>query len=334
MSSTGDSTHTSIAATTTAVSNTSNFVDALNTLLADCLPHFSLSLVRVVLAYLVCGSAKRGAYALKYMFNFELNRSGEKQEAVKPGRVAAINSGCVAVISSGQAQIFDEWAHFIRAFPITKTNYDVAFDARTCELFVTDYELNGVRVYNADSGALVRTFTTRDHPRHITNDGKGQVFITQYGVLVYTVDGSFVRNFCNQVSEDDSASSDASGIAVCGEEVFVADNNISVIQVFDLQGKFKRWFGSEPNPLDSTSGPRKREFLHGVLGMCVDNGDNLLCCCRDSRSIEAWTTDGDFLVSFGQKRLRRPSSVCVSQSGLIFVTDLELSHVCVFGFEY
>ena len=94
--------------------------------------------------------------------------------------------------------------------------------------------------------------------------------------------------------------------------LYCADNDNSMIQVFSNDGVFLRSFGCE-------------EKVNIPWGLCV-SGHYVYVCNGGSSNMSVFTTDGVYVTSFGQCGSNEgdfdlPCSVCVDQDGYVYVTD-------------
>ena len=98
--------------------------------------------------------------------------------------------------------------------------------------------------------------------------------------------------------------------------LYCADDNNSVIQVFSNDGVFLRSFGCDGKGEKKVKSP---------WGLCV-SGHYVYVCNYGSSNISVFTTDGVYVTSFGQRGTNEgdfdcPRSVCVDQDGFVYVTD-------------
>ena len=98
--------------------------------------------------------------------------------------------------------------------------------------------------------------------------------------------------------------------------LYCADWDNAMIQVFSNDGVFLRSFGSDGK------GEKK---LKWPWGLCV-SGHYVYVCNFGSNNISVFTTDGVYVTSFGQcgsneGDFNYPYSVCVDQDGFVYVTE-------------
>ena len=97
--------------------------------------------------------------------------------------------------------------------------------------------------------------------------------------------------------------------------LYCADHDNAMIQVFSNAGVFLRSFGSDG---------KGEEKVKESWGLCV-SGHYVYVCNGDSYNISVFTTDGVYVTSFGQYGSNEgdfnwPYSVCVDQDGFVYVT--------------
>ena len=107
--------------------------------------------------------------------------------------------------------------------------------------------------------------------------------------------------------------------------LYCADNDNSMIQVFSNDGDFLHSFGCDGK------GEKK---VNRPWGLCV-SGHYVYVCNLGSCNISVFTTDGVYVTSFGQRGSNEgdfifPYSVCVDQDGFVYVTDYHNNRVQCF----
>ena len=106
--------------------------------------------------------------------------------------------------------------------------------------------------------------------------------------------------------------------------LYCADKDNFLIQVFSNDGVFLRSFGSDGKGEKKVKRP---------WGLCVSG--HYVYVCNGSYNISVFTTDGVYVTSFGQRgsnegEFNWPYSVCVDQDGFVYVTDRNNSRVQCF----
>ena len=130
-------------------------------------------------------------------------------------------------------------------------------------------------------------------------------------IMVYDKELNYMRCIEHRDMESFWAiSADSHGNLYC------ADDNNSMIQVFSNDGVFLRSFGCDGKGENKVKSP---------WGLCV-SGHYVYVCNHGSKSISVFTTDGVYVSSFGQRGSNEgdfncPDSVCVDQDGFVYVTD-------------
>ena len=139
-------------------------------------------------------------------------------------------------------------------------------------------------------------------------------------IMVYDKELNYLRRIEHRDKGDFLAiSADSHGNLYC------ADYDNAMIQVFSNYGVFLRSFGSDGK------GEKKVKM---PWGLCV-SGHYVYVCNKGSYNISVFTTDGVYVTSFGQCGSNEgdfycPHSVCVDQDGFVYVTDYHNSRVQCF----
>ena len=109
---------------------------------------------------------------------------------------------------------------------------------------------------------------------------------------------------------------DPTGIAVSGNAVFVADSRNGRIQVFDLDGNFKRLFGRPGKALGELGRPMNITIAGGELYVAEYFNDRVQVFALDGRPLRAIGSAG-----VGPGQFKAPGGVAVAPNGDFFVTD-------------
>ena len=139
-------------------------------------------------------------------------------------------------------------------------------------------------------------------------------------IMVYDKEMNYVRNIKHRGMGCFAAiSADSHGNLYC------ADKDNSMIQVFSNDGVFLRSFGCDGKGEKKVASP---------WGLCL-SGHYVYVCNYGSSDISVFTTDGVYVTSFGQRGSKEgdfnyPHSVCVDQDGYVYVTDYHNSRVQCF----
>ena len=143
---------------------------------------------------------------------------------------------------------------------------------------------------------------------------------TRGTIMVYDKELNYVRSIEHRdMGYFWAISADSLGNLYC------ADDDNSMIQVFSNDGVFLRSFGSDGK------GEKK---LKDPWGLCV-SGHYVYVCNYGSCNISVFTTDGVYVTSFGQRGsnegdFKYPHSVCVDQDGFVYVTEYNNSIIQCF----
>ena len=130
-------------------------------------------------------------------------------------------------------------------------------------------------------------------------------------IMVYDKELNYVRRIEHRdMGHFLAISADSHGNLYC------ADYDNAMIQVFSNNGVFLRSFGSDGK------GEKK---VNWPWGLCV-SGHYVYVCNYGYHNISVFTTDGVYVTSFGQcgsneGDFNLPCSICVDQDGFVFVTD-------------
>ena len=137
-------------------------------------------------------------------------------------------------------------------------------------------------------------------------------------IMVYDKELNYVRSIEHRdMGVFYAISADSHGNLYC------ADNDNSMIQVFSNDGVFLRSFGCDGKGEKKVKKP---------YGLCVFGRYVYVCnTAKDFCNISVFTTDGVYMTSFGQYGSKRgefnwPYSVCVDQDGFVYVTDYYYHH--------
>ena len=135
-------------------------------------------------------------------------------------------------------------------------------------------------------------------------------------IMVYDKELNYVRrNKRRDMGYFLAISADSHGNLYC------ADKDNAMIQVFSNDGVFLRSFGSDGK------GEKKVKW---PWGLCVSG--HYVYVCNGTYNISVFTTDGVYVTSFGQygsikSDFNWPYSVCVDQDGFVYVADHNNSRV-------
>lgn len=282
--------------------------------------------------------------------------SGEGQGRLLSPIDVYVHGGQVYVTDSRTArvQVFNEdgvWQRSIGGTESVRPLY-IARSPKDGVLFVSDRRTRSVHRYAPDGSYLgdfdpdlpeseMPEFETGGVtwvPMSLAFAPDGTLYVVDllngHRVLIFDPAGRFIRAFGTAAIVDDPAESPGSfqfpgGLMVFGDELYVADSNNRRIQVFDLEGTFKRFVVTQGLPRglgalapfpqdDASSTPR---FVQA---------DTL------AHDITIWTTEGKKLLNFGEGgilegQLNYPNGVFVGSKNKVFVADSSNARVQVWG---
>jgi DNA-binding beta-propeller fold protein YncE len=109
---------------------------------------------------------------------------------------------------------------------------------------------------------------------------------------------------------------DPTGIAIAGNAVFVADSRNGRIQVFDLNGNFKRLFGRPGKKLGELGRPMNITIVRGELYAAEYFNDRVQVFALDGTPKRTIGSAGS-----GPGRFKAPGGVAVAPNGDLFVAD-------------
>lgn len=197
---------------------------------------------------------------------------------------------------------------------------------RSNRVFVGDYKRGSVEVYST-LGVLLYSLGKGEGefglPNDIAIDERGYVYVTDSTnnvVKVYSSDGAFQFSFGGYGTADGQMIF-PTGIAIdeYGKEVYVVDHLNVRIEVFDLNGNFKRKFTSS--------------YLLRPQGIAVSNGKVYVVDAYHS-SVKVFDTAGGYITSIGRYgsgpgEFIIPMDVTIS-NGKLLVTNSENQRIEVF----
>lgn len=107
------------------------------------------------------------------------------------------------------------------------------------------------------------------------------------------------------------------------ENVYVSDENLHRISIFDKEGKFLGKWG-RPGSGDGE--------LNGPSGLAFDREDNLFIVDSLNSRVQKFTQDGRFLTKWGRRgsgvgELDTPWGICVDRTGHVYVADWKNNRV-------
>lgn len=226
----------------------------------------------------------------------------------------------------------------------------VARNPKTGEFWVTDRRTRSIHVFSA-AGKYLREFDPKlpeaQLPKFETDGvqwapvalafaSDGTLYVTEilngHRMLIFSPDGTFKKSVGNaglvtDATEGPEAFQFPNSVKISGKEVWVSDSNNRRIQVFDLDGKFKR--------IVATQGlPRGFDFLPKL-----DQKEPRWIVVIDTLSHDGtiWNADsGAKMLTFGERgvleaQFSYPNDTAVDAKRKIFVADSYNGRIQVWG---
>ena len=202
---------------------------------------------------------------------------------------------------------------------------DVATDKED-NIYCTDWNTN--KVLRCDkNGRNVRVYEVQqvEGPGHwgvaVVGDEVMLCEITGKGtIMIYNRELEYVRRIVHEdMGKFMNLSSDSHG------NLYVTDNDKSMIRVFSNDGVLLCSFGHDDNGMNRLNDPR---------GVCV-SGQYVYVSNERGYNVSVFTTAGHYVTSFGQKgreegEFYNPRGICIDQHTLVYVCDYGNSRVQCF----
>ena len=247
-----------------------------------------------------------------------------------PWDVAVTVTGNIIVTdnSSNTCTLFDKNGKKLRNVSILKssviTPHGIAVDSTDGCIYISNWGKKIVKL-NPDF-ELVGELTRQEecNYRYLAVVG-GEVMVTEHSknvVMVYTKDLKYVRQFgsCGDgpgqfKNIDLGVSSSETG------NLYVSDYVRKCVHVFSNGGEFMYSFG------EGVGG-------HGVkfnapFGVCVV-GQYVYVGNDSDHGVWVFTTEGEYVTSFGKHDLRSPRGMCLDKDGYVYVCDYMGNRVVIF----
>ena len=148
-----------------------------------------------------------------------------------------------------------------------------------------------------------------------------EVMVTERNVvMVYTKDLKYVRQFGSHGDGPGQFKTDILGVSSSETgNVYVSEYMRECVHVFSNGGEFLHSFG------EGIGGVKlKRPFGVCVVGQYVYVGNN------SDHGVWVFTTEGEYVTSFGKHDLGRPRGICLDKDGYVYVCDLDGNRVVIF----
>ena len=184
-----------------------------------------------------------------------------------------------------------------------------------------------------NTGKISGNFKTTDHGvkhRSVTCDQSGRLIVTSEPSSMFYKSAVCIYGTANNINAKRAVlkfTCYGSGLTSAPfkalyhrGEYFVSDTAKECIVVYNEHGNFVRQFGAWASMLRRGNGRGRNEFgeLTSPTGIALDpSGENLLICDVSTKSIQMYTTGGQFISKFALEG--RPSDICVLRDGTIVV---------------
>lgn len=202
-------------------------------------------------------------------------------------------------------------------------------------LYVADTHYFRVLVYSPE-GELLKKIGSRGHgpgefelPCDIAFDSQGRMFVSEYGgndrVQVFDSSGAFLYAF-GEPGRETAQFARPQSLVIVDDEVYIADACNHVIQVWSIDGRFKRNLGGVG------SGPGQFRFPYGLE---LDREKNLIVTEFGQSRVQRISRDGRPLAIWGRPghaegELMYPWAAVVDQRGRVVVVDAGNNRLQVF----
>lgn len=216
---------------------------------------------------------------------------------------------------------------------------------------VAVYSSKELLYIDPNTGKISGNFKTTDHGvkhRSVTCDHSGRIIVTSEPSSMFYKSAVCVYGTGNNINAQkavlkftcygSSLTSSPFKALYHRGEYFVSDTAKECIVVYNEQGNFVRQFGAWGSMLRRGNGRSRNEFgeLTSPTGIALDpTGENLLICDVSTKSIQMYTTGGQFISKFSVEG--RPSDICVLQDGTIVVcskTDNWIKFISLTGTDH
>lgn len=291
--------------------------------------------------------------APQYLYSF----GGTKTNHLTAPVGVLADNGLVFVCDStgGQIFVFKQDGTFVKTFGKGKV-VDPVYLAKNPKdglLYVTDRALQTILKYTT-SGELAGEFKPNlpkaELPTEKTKSEwtpialafapDGTLYVTDIlkdqRMLIFSPDGTFLRSVGRMGVADTSADLPGTfqfpnSIKVFKDEVWVADSNNRRIEVFGLDGTYKRLI-----PADGL--PRGMVFLPPNSGVTKGTGDTYAVVDVLASEVTLYSTGGASPVSFGEKgtgdgQFSQPNDITVGNKAILFVSDNKNLRVQAWGWQ-
>lgn len=198
---------------------------------------------------------------------------------------------------------------------------------------ITVYSSKELLYIDPNTGKISGNFKTTDHGvrhRSVTCDQTGRLIVTSEPSSMFYKSAVCIYGANNNINAQRAVlkfpchgssltSSPFKAIYHRGE-YFVSDTAKGCIIVYNEQGNFERQFGAWGSMLRRGNGRNRNEYgeLTSPTGIALDpTGENLLVCDVSTKSIQMYTTSGQFMSKYVLDG--KPSDITVLRDGTIVI---------------
>jgi len=250
-------------------------------------------------------------------------------EPPDPPRIAFVQSISKSTDAGAKLSGFRRFANWISGAqqgtePLVRP-FGIAFDEQG-NLCLTDTGANAVCFFDNAAKRWYRweQIANRSFTSPVAIAKKGNViFVADSGespaIIAFSLEGKLLFHISENLTR-------ASGLAICGDRLFVADAGGHCIALFDLQGKFLRRFGSR--------GTGAGQFNFPTHVAADSHGQIFVTDSMNSR-IQVFDSNGQFLRQIGAPgdgpgSFGRPKGVAVDGEGHVYVSDAMFDNFQIF----
>jgi hypothetical protein len=287
-----------------------------------------------------------------YLYSF----SGDGENRLLQPIGVLATGGEVYVTDGRQSQVlvFREDGTYVRSFGKGKLDIPLylAKNPKTGNLYVVDRRKRAVFIFKP-SGQFVGVFDPKLPKSELpTFDTKGDQWVpvaldfasdgsmyvlellNGHRLLTFDPSGTFVRSLGSmgvspRTNDLPGLFSFPNSVKVHNDEIFIADSNNRRVQVFGLDGTFKRF-------ITATGLPRGIAFLPRSSSTSSETADMFVVVDTLSHDGTIFNGAGDRILQFGERGLldgqfNYPNDVSIGSKSLIFITDTQNLRVQAWG---
>ncbi|MBI4839219.1 MAG: hypothetical protein HY806_08810 [Nitrospirae bacterium] len=248
------------------------------------------------------------------------------------------------IVSSTQnsLNIYNHNGAYLASLLTLNKPISVAVDAGG-RIFIGNAGANNVEVYDGNLNFLFKLGSGNGEfvtPAAITTDNTGNIYVADLKsniIKIYNPDGSYKSSFGSTGSGDGQFQSPTSiAINEAAGEIIVSDLKVITtsqgitesarIQIFDMNGVFKRTFGSYG---------QGEGYLIRTMGVDVDGAGSIYVTDSYQNIAQVYDGNGVYLGSIYDEisPMRTPMGIAIGKSNRLFIASLNAERVDVFGVD-